>query len=82
MPEFERFIGYMNLLKTNQSINKGEIFYVDYKISKNATTIRVFFRVSLIISVRKKLISKAFSMFEIDIDQIPRLKIYKNLHGW
>ena len=42
LPEIELFIGYMNLLKTNQSLNKGETFYVDYKINKNATTIGVF----------------------------------------
>ena len=31
-----------DLLKTNQSLNKGKTFHVDYKISKNGTTIRVF----------------------------------------
>ena len=39
---FEVFVGYMSLLETTQSLNKGKIFYVDNKISKNGTTIRDF----------------------------------------
>ena len=68
----------MNLLKSNQSLNKGKIFYVDYKISKNGTTIQEFFQVSLLISVRNMFLSKAFSMSELNIYQILRLNYYKN----
>ena len=32
----------MNLLKTKKSLNQEKTFYVDYKISKNGTTIEVF----------------------------------------
>ena len=68
----------MNLLKSNQSLNKGKIFYFDYKISKNGTTIQEFFQVSLLISVRNMFLSKAFSMSELNIYQVLRLNYYKN----
>ena len=45
----------MNLLNTNQSLNKGKTFYFDYKISKNGSTFRVF--LSFFVNFSKKYVS-------------------------
>ena len=41
-----------------------------------------FFQVSLLISVRNLFLSKAFSMFEMNIYQILRLNYYKKQKEW
>ena len=45
----------MILLKTNQSLNKGKTFYVDYKINQTGTTFRVFS--SFFVNFSKKYVS-------------------------
>ena len=62
----------MDLLNTNQSLNKGKTIYVDYKISKNGSTIRVF--PCFFVNFSKKYVSiKGGFMSELKIYQTLRL---------
>ena len=71
----------MNLLRTNQSLNKGKTFYVDYKISKNGTTIRVFS--SFFVNFSEKYVSIK-SVFKVWNDQLSYFKIelLQKLQEW
>ena len=66
----------MNLLKTKKPLNQEKTFYVDYKISKNGTTIEVFSIFFVTFNNKKIILSKAF--IRIDIHQILRLNYCKN----
>ena len=68
----------MNLLTTKQSLIKGKTFYIDVKISRNGTLIRVFS--SFFVNFSKIMfLPKAFSMSERYIHQILRLNYYQKL---
>ena len=74
-----KYYKILNLLKTNQSLNMGKTLYVDYKIGKNGTPIRVFssFFVNLgeiYVSIKSvfKVCNANLSDFNVELLQKPK----------
>ena len=62
----------MDLLNNIQSLNKGKTIYVDYKISKNGSTIRVFS--SFLVNFSKKYVSIK-GVFNVWIEHLSDFKV-------